>query len=374
MTDKEKKVNRLRQALLHKEPDRVPVGEFFWTGFMEKCRKKWGENFDPYRHFDLDYVVINPNMDPHIKPFEIIRREGDDIVLKTGFEATIRRSGKHPMPYFEQFSVKQQKDMDSFRFDDPADRRRFFEGGDDQINCVGDALLRNIPSWDERVTAYVDDFAVFGSVCEVYEFLWRIVGSENTFYWVLDEPEYIERFIERCGDFLYKLCEAQIEAGRGRLSGMYIWGDIAYVNGMMFDPDMWRRLFKPHVKRLIDLCHRHNLMVIYHGCGDARTVYNDFAEIGLDCYNPLEAKAGLDVVELRKEYERMSFCGNINVQLWESNDLEAIKREVMHKLNAAKGGGWIFQSDHSVSSGVDPESYEYAIQLLRQYGNYPLTL
>ncbi|MDL2255746.1 uroporphyrinogen decarboxylase family protein [Parabacteroides sp. OttesenSCG-928-K15] len=375
MTNKEKKEARLRKALSHQEPDRVPVGESFWTGFRERCNEKWGEGFDPYRHFDLDYIIITPNMDPHIKPFEIIEEKGDDIVVKTGFEATIRRSGKIPMPHFEAFSMKQQEDMDLFEFDDPADPRRFYAGGDDQINCVGDALARNIPSWDERVDAYVDDFPVFGSVCEVYEFLWRIIGTENSFYWVLDKPEYIERFINRCGDFLYAFCEAQIIAGRGRLSGMYIWGDIAYVNGMLFSPDMWRRLFKPHVKRLIDLCHAHGLMVIYHGCGDARLVYEDFIEIGLDGYNPLEAKAGLDLVALKKEYGgRLGFCGNMNVQLWETNDRKVIEAEVTRLLRGAPGGGWIFQSDHSVSSGVSPESYEYAVALIRKYGNYPIDL
>ncbi len=34
-----------------------------------------------------------------------------------------------------------------------------------------------------------------------------------------------------------------------------------------------------------------------------------------------------------------------------------------YKLKAAAGGGWVFQSDHSVSSAVEPESYERAIAM-----------
>lgn len=37
-----------------------------------------------------------------------------------------------------------------------------------------------------------------------------------------------------------------------------------------------------------------------------------------------------------------------------------------------RGGGWVFQSDHSITSDVAPESYALAIECLRQYGNYPL--
>jgi len=37
------KIERLRLALSHKEGDRVPVSDFFWTGFMLKCKERWGK-------------------------------------------------------------------------------------------------------------------------------------------------------------------------------------------------------------------------------------------------------------------------------------------------------------------------------------------
>jgi hypothetical protein len=93
MNKAQQKTQRLRAALSHREADRVPVGESFWTGFLLRCKGKWGQDFDPYRYFDLDYVITCPNMDPKIQPFEIVSQQGEDIVVKTGFGATIRRSG-----------------------------------------------------------------------------------------------------------------------------------------------------------------------------------------------------------------------------------------------------------------------------------------
>jgi uroporphyrinogen-III decarboxylase len=142
---------------------------------------------------------------------------------------------------------------------------------------------------------------------------------------------------------------------------------------MLFGAPRWREMFKPHVKALIDLFHEHHLMVIYHGCGNARAIFDDLVEIGLDAYNPLEAKAGLDVVQLKAEYAgRLAFVGNVDVRVLEKGDPDAIRRMVRHKLQAARGGGWVFQSDHSVSSQVKPESYELALATLRELGNYPL--
>jgi len=369
----QEKIERMRDALEHQEGDRVPAGEFFWTGFLKRCKAKWGEGFDPYRHWDLDYIVVTPNMDPRIQPFEIVEQSGEDIVVKTGFGATIRRRGEVPMPHYDAFSVGRPEEMADFELEDPADPRRFLSGGDDQINCVGDALLRDLPPWTERVDGCTDDFAVFGSVCEPYEYLWRIIGSENALYWMATHADLFHRFVDRLGAFLVEFTRAQIEAGAGRLSGMYIWGDVAYVNGMLFGAPRWREVFKPHVKALIDLCHEHGLMTVYHGCGDARDIFEDMVEIGLDAYNPLEAKAGLDVVQLKKEYAgRLAFVGNLDVRVLEKGDPEAIRGEVRRKLQAARGGGWVMQSDHSVSWNVAPESYDLAVRTLRELGEYPL--
>jgi uroporphyrinogen-III decarboxylase len=156
---------------------------------------------------------------------------------------------------------------------------------------------------------------------------------------------------------------------------MYVWGDIAATKGMLFSPDLWRRLHKPQLKRICDRIHAAGLKVIYHGCGNALPVYEDLIEAGVDCYNPLEAKAGLDVVELRRRFSgRLAFNGNVNVQILETNDREKVRAEVMRKLTAAAGGGYVFQSDHSVSSNVDPSTYDFVVQLVREYGRYPLNL
>jgi len=60
--------------------------------------------------------------------------------------------------------------------------------------------------------------------------------------------------------------------------------------------------------------------------------------------------------------------------IWSDASKEELKRVVLTKLNAAKGGGYIFQSDHSVPGSVPAESYEYVVKLVREYGKYPLRL
>jgi uroporphyrinogen-III decarboxylase len=201
------------------------------------------------------------------------------------------------------------------------------------------------------------------------------MGSENVLFKLAEAPGRMAKFIERLGDFAVGIVEGQIAAAKGRLSGIYIWGDIAYDGGMFFSPDYWRSVYLPQLERICEAAHAAGLKTIYHGCGNGYEVFDDMIAAGVDAYNPLEAKAGLDVVELKRQYgRRWAFNGNIDVRVLATNDRDEIRREVLRKLNAAKGGGYIVQSDHSVPGNVSPASYDYMVQLVREYGKYPLSL
>ena len=371
------KLERMNKALHHEEPDRVPISDFFWGSFVKRWRKDLNlpDTAEPYSYYDLDWIVTTPNMDPTIRPFETIREDEIEVVVKTGFGATIRKRFDFQMPEFMTFEVDTIEKLQAFEFDDAYDRRRYFEAGDNQIAGVGDGFERNSPAWVDSLKNLYPDIPVYGSIIECSECLTRLIGQENTLFWMGMYPDELGECIHKIGQFYLDCTKAQIEAADGLLDGFVIWGDVAYKQTMLFDPEYWRQYFKPWVKAMIDECHKHKLPVIYHGCGNVSLIFEDFIEIGLDAYNPLEVKANMDAVNLKKQYgDKIGYCGNNNIQVWETGDLELIRQDVMRKLNAAKGGGFIFQSDHSVSSGVSGQTYDYIVKLVREKGLYPLDL
>jgi uroporphyrinogen decarboxylase len=371
------KLERMTKTLRHREADRVPVSDFFWGSFLERWRREMGlaSDTDIYRYYDLDWIVTIPNMDPHIMPFEVIEESGSHVVVRTGFGAVIRKNFADPMPFFLEFETDSLEKMAAFRFDDAWDEARFFRAGDNQIAGVGDGFVRNSLPWVETVASLHPDFPVYGSVCEAMELLWRIVGSERALLWIGLYPDEVARFVERIGAFAIELVKAQVRAADGRLDGLVSWGDVAYRRDLLISPEYWRRHFKPVVKALVDEGHGSGLPVIYHGCGNVRRILDDFAEIGVDAVNPLEAKAGLDVVDLRRRYgHTLVFCGNMDVRTWAEASEEELRRVVLTKLNAAKGGGFIFQSDHSVPANIPAANYDLVVRLVRQHGRYPLNL
>jgi hypothetical protein len=72
------KAEGMRKAIRHKEPDRVPISDFFWGSFVSRWQTELGLTPDvtPYAYYDLDWVATVPNMDPWMRPFETLQETG----------------------------------------------------------------------------------------------------------------------------------------------------------------------------------------------------------------------------------------------------------------------------------------------------------
>ena len=104
--------------------------------------------------------------------------------------------------------------------------------------------------------------------------------------------------------------------------------------------------------------------------GSREVCNNEMA--GLSCLNPIETKAGMDLVELKREYGRdLAFFGGIDVRAMADPDPRVIEDEIKRKLEVAMvGGGYIYHSDHSVPNNVSFQQYCRVIELVRKYGVY----
>jgi len=151
--------------------------------------------------------------------------------------------------------------------------------------------------------------------------------------------------------------------------GVFMPADLGYRNATLFAPRLYNELVWPAHKKIVDYQHEHGRQVICHSCGKIDVLIPKFIEAGFDAIQPLEAKCGQDVRELKKLYGgKIAFFGNIDIRKL-SGTRKDVEEEVVSKIEVAKqGGGYIFHSDHSVPPTVSFENYCYAVELVRKHG------
>ena len=95
-------------------------------------------------------------------------------------------------------------------------------------------------------------------------------------------------------------------------------------------------------------------------------------EAGIDCLQPLEVKAGMDLLKIKKNFgDRIALIGGMDVRTLLTNDLDVVRRELEAKVpGAMAGSGYVLQVDHSVPDQVNYETYRYFVEKGLEMGTY----
>lgn len=204
-----------------------------------------------------------------------------------------------------------------------------------------------------------------------YDQYQRYVRSEHLLMLMLEDPDWFRDMVQTAAEMVRRVAEMIFAAGY-TFDVAFFYNDMAYRNGPLFSPKLYRETILESDKMLCDFFHSHDMPVIYHTDGDIHLLIPPLIEAGVDCLQPLEAKANMDVRELKEEYgDRLAFMGNIDTRKMAHPDPAVIEEEVRTKLEIAKvGGGYIYHSDHSVPPIVSFERYQHVMDLVRKYGAY----
>jgi uroporphyrinogen decarboxylase len=369
----ELKTDRIFKTLSFRIPDRLPLCDWFWDGFISKWReeKKLNEDANIYEYYDMDLFPTTPNIEPAINGFKVLEKNSDYTIFKTGFGCTLKKPKYSPEIQFLDFSIKSASDYKKFKFDDPIDCRRYKNERYDMINCTWD---KPIESFQDEVKRTKNNFCLFGGVIGAYDFGWRIRGIEGTLMDLVTNPKEVKAFANEIYDFMIEIGKKQLETSG--IKGIIIGDDVAYKKGLLMNPKIWKEIYFQGLTKMCSAFHKYpEIKIIYHSCGDARIILEDLIEAGIDAFHPLEVKAGWNISEIRKKFgNKIALWGNIDTSNVLIGPEQLIKETLLEKLEYAKEGGYIPASDHSVAENVPIKNYDYFVSLVREYGKYPLKL
>ena len=120
----------------------------------------------------------------------------------------------------------------------------------------------------------------------------------------------------------------------------------------------------------VDWAKRKNIKVRLHSCGYIMDLLPEILSVGFDAYHPIENKAGMDPLLVKKLYgDKLVLHGGFDALKW--TDWDIISKEITEKLPLLmKGGGYIFAADHSLPGNISLDNLKRVIELVKKVGSY----
>jgi uroporphyrinogen decarboxylase len=340
MTGKE----RVLRVLERKEPDRVP--HFEWSidkkvrsALVPGCRT-------------LNEFAVKMGLDAALTGPDFSRQSAGPGRWKTEWGYTIQESE-------EEHGVEVEspiQSMEDFRRYTPPDPR----------------APGRYASVERTLKEHGEKMAVIVHLNDVFSIPRYLMGYENLLMAIAAEPELVTALVDLSVEINLEMAREVVARG-ARIA--YTGDDFAGDTGPLMSPQHFRALFYPGLRRVMQGYKALGLYVIKHTDGLLWPIIDMIVDSGIDCLDPIDPIAGMDLGEVKKKYgARIALKGNVDcshlMTLGTPQEVAAATRKALRE--GAPGGGFILSSSNSIHSSVKPENYKAMLDTLREYGSYPI--
>jgi uroporphyrinogen decarboxylase len=350
--------DRVLYALERKEDklDHIPIHDSPWNATVDRWRREGMPSWiSPADYFGYHIAIFSPDLSPQL-PIEVLYEDEEYIVERDSYGA-IRRNHRDysTTPELIDWPCKSRDDWEKLKVRLKPNERR--------VDWV--TALREYHRAVSR-----GRFIMYGAAVGFDE-VQHYVRTDILLKAVIKDPEWVVDMYRVNAKLAMDMCDIMMNGGF-RFDGAFLYCDLGYRVGLFFSPRYFEEQLHPVFKELCSFFKSRGMYVFLHSCGRVKDLIPYFIEEGIDVLQPLEVKAGMDLVELKERYgDRIAFMGGIDVRLMALTDLKPLEEEMKRKITVAKqGGGYIYHSDHSVPKNVSFENYKKVIEFALKYGSY----
>lgn len=373
---------RVRAALNHQEPDRVPVciggtGNKITEGRIAALKEHFGISGE------TEPVLVGPQLmrlDDRVLDYL-----GTDVRYlyanpPTGFRSREAPGGgwyyewgliyrEHPESKMYEYVNRPLADatiadLDSFDWPDAADPSRWAG--------LREKARQMYEQTDYALVAYRPMYNGLFELCQVLR------GTEKLFMDLILQPDFAEALFWKAGEVLKGLYRAQLDAVGDYVEWVEFGDDLGSQSAPLISPDTYRKLLKPvHADLLASIkAHPSKPRLMYHSCGAIRRFIGDILDLGADILHPIQVAAkGMIPAEIKAEWgDRLSFLGGVDAQhTIPAGTPEEVAAEVRQRiLEMGAGGGYVLAPSHNMADDVPLENILAFFEAAKKYGAYPL--
>ncbi len=328
------------------KPDRPFISdEGMWPETAERWRREGWDGRPITEIFSLDPVLnISVSAGP-CPPFERkVIQESVETILYVDPDGVVRREFKggrewSSMPQFVRFPVETEEDFDRLV------RKRLAPKLDRRFPADWDARVKE---WQKRTAPLMYFQGRWGGF---FGPLRNLVGLKRLCRAFYEEPRFVEKMMDQRVDVILALLKKVLNDVE--LDAFGFWEDMAYRNGPMIAPDLFKEFMLPRYRIVCDFLRSRGVdLICVDSDGDVRSLIPLWLRAGLNGIWPLEVQSHMDVVELRKFYgRRLVMMGGIDKRAL-AEGKERIEREVDRVWPVVKSGGYFPRADHWIPPDV----------------------
>jgi uroporphyrinogen decarboxylase len=338
-------VERVLRVLRREEPDRIP--HFEWI-IDRKVRDGIcpGADFEEFTvRMGLDAILTGPDFRKEPVGPNRFRNEWGTILEYTAEEYGYPVGGP----------IKCLADFEQYQPPDPHAPGRF-------------------ASLDRVVKRYKGALAIGFHLNDVLSVPRNLMGFEALMAAFGSEPELVRALVDLSVRVNLELAKEAAHRGAD-----FVWtgDDYASTERPFISPRMFREMLYPSLKRVVGGFKELGLPVIKHTDGNITPLLDMIVDSGIDCLDPIDPLAGLDIGQLKRQYgSRLALKGNVDCAhtLTFGAEQQVVEETKAVIRKAAAGGGFILSSSNSIHSGVKPGNYLAMWNAVRMYGKYPIRL
>lgn len=311
---------RVIATIEHKNPDGIPVDIWFHKATVLQYKEKLQELLEGYQ---MDIVKLTGPMDRHFysRNFEVgeyVDEWGSTWnILQEGMVGEVKKPGLQDISHVHGYQIP--------------------------LELLKSEWDRLGPEMDDKIReARGKNQFVLGGYVEVFQRMQFIRGTENLYYDLGDKEEELFIFRDKITEYFIEYLQYWLEKDVDAIGFYDDWGS---QRSLLINPDLWREVFKPVYKKLMDMVKAKGKYIFFHCDGYILDLYPEFIELGVNAVNSQLWCVGIEKVE--KYAGKITFWGEIDRQqkLAFGTPQDIYEAAVfMKKKLFVNGGGLIGQS------------------------------
>ncbi len=345
------KRERVRCAIAHREPDRVPKGELCIEADLAN-RLLHKTYPDDYQHFERDLAVRQLlNID--------LVNIGDWPAEYIGMDENGRRRYRSVYGY-EYVTTGMSKHVVLPPVTDISDAGSYQTP---DIRMVSGALIRQFKE--------STDLFVFGQIGGPVSLVNEMFGMEDYMVYSMTDTPQILKISERVMEHEIQKAKLFIDSGA---EAIILTDDIAFNSGLLLPPQIMEQVAFPFYSLAVREIKKHaDVPVFFHSDGNLNAALDRIAACGFNGIQSLQPSAGMDIAAVKRAYGKdLCLMGNIDLDYVMTRACpEEVKETVRRTIDAAaEGGGYILSTCNTLINAI-PEANALAMYAAAdEYGVY----